>query len=149
MGIFRSEAESFFTRAQGKQIVKAIKAAEKQTSGEIRVHLEAHTRKEIVERAGEVFAELDMHETTQRNGVLIYLATEDHRFVIFADQGIHQVVPEGFWEGIASHMTEAFKRNAFVEGLTEGITQIGAQLQAFFPFEQTDQNELPDDISYG
>lgn len=149
MGIFRSAAESFLTKAEGKRIVQAIQSAEQQTSGEIRVHLEPHTTKEPLERAGEVFGELEMHETDQRNGVLIYLATEDHRFAIFADEGINQVVPAGFWDDIATQMAQQFKQKAFVVGLMEGIAKIGEQLTVFFPYESDDKNELPDDISYG
>jgi uncharacterized membrane protein len=149
MGLFSNPAKTFFTATEQAEIKAAIEAAERQTSGEIRVHLEAHTRKPVLERAREVFAQLKMHETELKNGVLIYFAVSDHNFAIYAGQGIHEAVPDGFWDSIALHMRDLFKEGRFLVGLTEGIGLIGEKLQEFFPYQTDDINELPDDISYG
>ena len=144
------KAEEFFSKSEEEQIVATIKAAEKNTSGEIRVHIEASSKGEDpLERAVQVFQELEMHQTEARNGVLFYLAYEDHAFSIFGDQGINQKVPVGFWDSTRDQMQTAFKKLAFAEGLIAGITEAGEVLKAYFPYQSDDQNELDDSISKG
>ena len=144
------KAEEFFSKSEEEQIVAAIKAAEKNTSGEIRVHIEASSKgKDPLERAVQVFQELEMHQTEARNGVLFYLAYEDHAFSIFGDQGINQKVPVGFWDSTRDQMQTAFKKLAFAEGLIAGITEAGEVLKAYFPYQSDDQNDLDDSISKG
>ncbi len=144
------KAEEFFSKSEEEQIVAAIKAAEKNTSGEIRVHIEASSKgKDPLERAVQVFQELEMHQTEARNGVLFYLAYEDHAFSIFGDQGINKKVPEEFWDSTRDQMQAAFKKLAFAEGLIAGITEAGEVLKAYFPYQSDDQNELDDSISKG
>lgn len=129
-------------------IVQAIQEAEKNTSGEIRVHLENHCKIDVLDRASEVFGTLKMHETKLRNGVLFYLAMKDHQFAILGDSGINQLVPEHFWEEIRDFMVAKFKEGKYAEGLSEGIKMAGHQLKAHFPYQANDRNELPDDISF-
>lgn len=136
------------TEEEKKSIVSAIKEAELNTSGEIRVHLENHCREEVLDRAAEVFATLNMHKTELRNGVLFYLAMKDHQFAILGDRGINQKVPEHFWEDIRDFMIEKFKEGKYAEGLAEGIKMAGNQLKVHFPYQSDDRNELPDDISF-
>lgn len=147
---FDKPARKFFTREEGLQIVEAIQAAEAQTSGEIRVHLENRCKQDDpLERAATLFRRLKMHKTDRRNGVLIYLAVRDHRFAILADEGINAVVPEGFWQEIATQMEADFRAGTFLKGLVEGITRIGPKLREFFPGVANDKNELSDEISFG
>lgn len=129
-------------------IVQAIQEAEKNTSGEIRVHLENHCKIDVLDRASEVFGTLKMHETKLRNGVLFYLAMKDHQFAILGDSGINQLVPEHFWEETRDFMVAKFKEGKYAEGLSEGIKMAGHQLKAHFPYQANDRNELPDDISF-
>lgn len=151
MSLFSNPAKSFFTEEEGRQIVAAIQAAETNTSGEIRVHLENKVKKghDIMQQAAKVFHRLGMNDTELRNGVLIFFAVKDHRFAILADRGINEVVPEGFWDEIARNMSVRFKQKEFLTGLTEGIAAIGEQLQQYFPYQSDDINELPDEISFG
>lgn len=143
-------SETFFTKEQEAQIVEAIKAAEKNTSGEIRVHIEPSTNgKDALERAIEVFQELEMHQTEARNGVLIYLAFEDHSFSVFGDKGINEVVGENFWNSTRDLMQSSFKKAEFAKGLVDGITEAGNALKTHFPYQKDDQNELDDQISKG
>ena len=143
-------SETFFTKDQETQIVQAIQAAEKNTSGEIRVHIEPSTNgKDALERAIEVFQELEMHQTEARNGVLLYLAFEDHSFSIFGDKGINEVVGADFWNSTRDLMQYAFKQGQFAKGLVDGITEAGNALKTYFPYQKDDMNELDDQISKG
>jgi uncharacterized membrane protein len=143
-------AEKLFSPEDRKKIIEAIRNAEKQTSGEIQVHIENHTSDDVMDRAAEVFEKLGMHKTADRNAVLFYLAVEDHRFAVLGDCGINRVVPSDFWANIKDKMVAAFKRKAFTEGLILGIEECGKQLRAHFPYnDKGDINELPDEISFG
>lgn len=139
--------EHFLTKEEEKQVVAAIKAAENRTSGEIRVHLEAHTDEPNLEHAKKIFDEAGMTKTELRNGVLFYLAVQDHQFSILGDKGIDEKVPKGFWDDIRDHMQSHFKQGNFAEGLVEGITMAGKALKEYFPVQHDDINELPDEIS--
>ena len=144
------KVSDLFTQEEENAIVAAIGAAEQNTSGEIRVHIEATRKGKVtLDRAIEVFQELEMHQTEARNGVLIYLAYEDHAFSIFGDQGINEKVPPGFWDTTRDLMEKAFKRSAFAEGLIAGIGEAGRALKVYFPYQSNDQNELDDSISKG
>ena len=95
----------FFTPAQKTAMVAAIRQAEKDTSGEIRIHFENHCRKNVLDRAAQVFADLKMHKTALRNGVLIYVALEDKQLAILGDAGINAKVPDHFWAVSYTHLT--------------------------------------------
>ena len=144
------KVSELFTKEEETAIVAAIGAAELNTSGEIRVHIEATRKgKETIDRAIEVFQELDMHQTEARNGVLFYLAYDDQAFSIYGDRGINEKVPPGFWDTTRDLMQKAFSRSAFAEGLIAGIGEAGRVLKDYFPYQSNDQNELDDAISKG
>lgn len=137
------------TKDQEQQIVNAIKQAELNTSGEIRVRIETKCKDDILDRATHVFSMLEMHKTQLRNGVLFYMATKDRQFAILGDVGINMKVPEDFWENIKDTMLLHFKEGDFTAGLSTGIAMAGEKLKEFFPYQSDDVNELSDEISYG
>lgn len=140
--------EKKFTEEQKATMVSAIQQAEKATSGEIRVHIENHCRKNVLDRAADVFAQLKMHKTAARNGVLVYVALEDRKFAILGDVGINAKVPANFWEGIKIRMVEQFKQGQITEGIRDAVLSAGNALKTYFPYQTDDKNELPDDISF-
>ena len=144
-----SKVEDFLTKEDEQAIVDAICIAEKKTSGEIRVHLEKTTSKDPYDRALEVFHELKMHETQLKNGVLIYLAVADKKFVICGDQGINEAVSKDFWESTKEAMAAQFHTGNFKQGLIDGILKAGHELSTHFPWEESDTNELSNEISKG
>jgi uncharacterized membrane protein len=144
-----SKVEDFLTKEEEQAIVEAIRMAEKNTSGEIRVHLEKTTSIDPYQRALEVFHLLNMHETQLKNGVLLYVAVKDKNFVICGDKGINDIVPTNFWDTTRDIMAAQFKNGNFKQGLIDGITKAGEQLQKYFPFEEGDTDELSNEISLG
>lgn len=138
----------FFSGKEKKQILAAVQVAERNTSGEIRIHLEYKTRGPVYGHAQKIFQRIGMTKTAQRNGVLIYLATHDKKFAVLGDVGINEKVPEGFWNEVVQIMQEHFKQNKFAEGIAEAAVLIGEKLRAYFPYQANDKNELPDGISY-
>ena len=133
-------AIDFFTSEQKKEIVNAVKEAEKNTSGEIRVHIEEKVKGDVLDRSAYLFEVLKMHKTEKRNGVLFYLAYKSHDFAILGDAGINNVVPENFWDNIKEMMLVYFKEGRFVEGLSVGIREAGNQLKQHFPYMKHAKN---------
>lgn len=139
-----------FSKTDQERIVAAIRNAEMATSGEVRVHIEhSCPETDVMERAKQVFAQLGMHQTALKNGVLFYLAFGDRKFAVLGDKEIDKRVPAGFWDAIRDQMRAHFVKEAFSEGLSTGIEQAGQQLKKYFPRQDNDTNELSDDISFG
>lgn len=144
-----SIVEDFLSDTEEQEIIDAIRKAEQNTSGEIRVHIERSSKTDIFDRALEVFHFLKMDNTKLQNGVLIYLAVDDRNFVIYGDKGINDVVSTDFWDSTKDIMVAHFKSGNYTKGLVEGILKAGEQMEKHFPWEHLDKNELPDNISKG
>lgn len=144
-----SKTEDFLTRSEEQEIVQAIVVAEKNTSGEIRVHIEEHSEKAPLDRAQEVFFELKMDGTKDRNGVLFYVGVADKKFAIIGDKGINDVVKADFWNSTKEVVIANFKENHFKKGLVDGILKAGEQLKIYFPYQSDDVDELSNEISRG
>ena len=143
-------AEQQFTKSDKAKIKAAIEEAELNTSGEIRVHLENHCKTDnVLDRASQVFADLKMHKTEARNGVLIYMAVVDHKFAIIGDGGINAQVEDDFWDITKEKMVKHFKKGELTQGIVDGVLCAGERLKEFFPYQTDDKNELSDDISFG
>lgn len=142
------KASTFFTSEQQALILAAVKEAENQTSGEVRVHIETNCDEDVLDRAAWVFKQLAMHKTAERNGVLFYLAVSDRKFAVIGDAGINSKVPAGFWDDVKELLLIKFREGKFTEGLTEGIIRAGEHLRKHFPHRLDDVNELPDEISF-
>ena len=144
-----SKVEAFLTADEEQEIISAIRTAEKNTSGEIRVHIEATSKLEHSERALEVFHLLKMNNTKDENAVLIYVAVNDKKFVIYGDKGINNVVPKDFWNTTKDVIQNHFKEGDFKQGLIDGILKAGEELKVHFPWQIDDENELSNEISKG
>lgn len=145
-----SKTEEFLTKAEEQEIVDAIVIAEKNTSGEIRVHIEENNIKPPVERAQEVFHLLKMDETELKNGVLFYICMLSKSFAVIGDKGINDLVEPDFWNSTKDHVIEKFKEGKYKDGLVRGIIEAGEQLQKHFPYNHdNDTNELSNEISRG
>lgn len=138
----------FFKPHQIKRIVAAIREAELNTSGEIRVHVSSQPSKDHLETAVAVFEKLNMSQTKDRNGVLFHLSLADKNFTIIGDVGIDQRTKEDFWDEIKTAVIKKFKKGKFTKGLVLGIHRAGDALKIHFPYQEDDINELPNEISW-
>ncbi len=143
------EPADFLTKEGKKKVTEAIKEAEMNTSGEIRVHIEDKCKVDVLDRAAHLFKKLGMQKTELRNGVLIYLAYGVRKFAVLGDVGINQKVPENFWDDISQKMKGLFQEDRFADGLSKGIIMAGEALKEHFPYQKDDINELSNDISFG
>jgi len=145
-----SKTEEFLTKAEEQEIIEAIVIAEKNTSGEIRVHVEENSTKPSMERAKEVFHNLKMDATELKNGVLFYICTATKSFAIIGDKGINDLVDNDFWHSTKDIVIEKFKEGQYKDGLIKGILEAGAQLKNYFPYDHDgDMDELSNEISRG
>ena len=144
-----SKIEDFLTKPEEQEIVESIGKAEKNTSGEIRVHIEKETSVAAINRAMEVFRNLNMEDTQERNGVIIYMAVKSKQFAIYGDKGINEKVGADFWNSTKEAMQNHFKSGNFKQGLIDGILKTGEQLKTHFPYQIDDTNELSNEISKG
>jgi uncharacterized membrane protein len=148
---FKRSADTLLTASDKQLLVEAIQLAEKNTSGEIRVYVESKLGKgDALSRATEVFFKHKMNETKDRNGVLVYVAVNDKKLAIYADQGIYEKVGIEFWYSQVQEMTGHFKTMNYVQGISTVIGEIGQALHTHFPYDRaTDTNELSDEIMIG
>lgn len=133
------------------EVVAAIRAAEKSTSGEVRVYVESHCRfVDPVDRAVEVFYGLKMDKTEDHNGVLIYVALKDRQLAVYGDESIHARVGKEYWQNAVQQMLQYFNKENYVAGLCQTVAAIGETLKKEFPYQPNDdKNELPDNIVFG
>jgi len=142
------KASEFFT-PEGRQLIeKAILDAEKNTSGEVRVHVETEFVGDVLDRSATVFARIGMHKTVLRNGVLIFFGIKNRQFAIIGDAGINNVVPGDFWDQTKAAMESYFRNSEYAAGIAAGVRMTGEQLKKHFPFQKDDVNELSNEISF-
>ncbi|HAO14539.1 MAG TPA: hypothetical protein DDE71_03075 [Tenacibaculum sp.] len=141
------KVENFLSAKEEKEIVKAIRQAEQNTSGEIRVHIEKTAKISHYLRVQEVFENLKMYKTSERNGVLFYVAVDDRKFVVYGDEGINKVVPANFWNITKEVVQEKFQEGYFKEGIIAGVLKAGEELKNHFPRQIDDVDELSNEIS--
>ena len=143
--------KEFFSAKDKEQIVEAIRMAEKETSGEIRIYVESkNAYVDAIDRAAEIFFKLKMQETEHRNAVLLYIAMDHHELALFADEGIYQKAGADYWDAAVKNMLSQFTKDNISNGIEQCIAQIGQTLKEKFPYIATeDKNELPDEIVFG
>lgn len=145
-----SKNDSFLSGEQKAHIVAAIREAEQNTNGEIRVHLESSCgEKEALERAQEVFVNLKMNLTENRNAAILYIAYKDRKFAVYGDEGIHQKVGSDYWSETSNLLHDYFSKSEFEAGIIAAVRSIGEKLKTFFPYLKNDKNELSDEVSEG
>ena len=130
------------------KITRAIADAEKGTSGEIRVHIDRYCKTDPLLKAKNLFVHLKMDQTDVHNGVLIYVSVDDKKYAILGDKGINELVEPDFWDSTSLKMAEGFKSGSISAGIVAGVIEAGQRLTAYFPRQDNDKNELPDEISY-
>ena len=141
-------AIDFLSREERRRVESAIRAAERSTSGEIRIHIERKCDADPKERALRTFRVLRMARTAARNGVLIYVAYNTRKFAVLGDKGINEAVPHGFWNDVCDLLGASFSAGRYAEGLEKAVVLIGEKLKMYFPYQADDVNELPDEISF-
>lgn len=143
-----TSAKQFFTAQEQTLLLNAIAEAELLTSGEIRLHIENYCFGNELKAARKVFGRLGMHQTAEKNGVLIYIAVRSRKMAMFADEGIYKALGEQYWHELVQQLLSQFKADNKANSLAACIAELGKQLGKFFPRQNNDRNELSNDISF-
>ncbi len=137
----------FLSASDDLQIVEAIRIAEQNTSGEIRIHFSKSIKTDVLNDAKMIFEKLKMHQTKARNGVLIFMVLSEKQFCIIGDEGIHNIAHDEFWQSARDLMQTEFKNGDILNGILKGIKKVSEILKKDFPYLSNDSNELSNDIS--
>lgn len=103
-------------------------------------HARAHRR------AVEQFLAQDLHTTTGRTGVLIFVSVAERFAEVLADTGIDKKVPKGTWKNIVGELTALIGKGQPADGFVKAIEEAGHHLAKHFPPTIPDPNELPDHL---
>ncbi len=144
-------ARQCFPQAALDAIQAEVAALEKRHRGEVRFVVEAELTSAQLwaglasrARAIEVFSHLQVWNTEENTGILIYLLLADHKVEIVADRGIQKLVTEAEWGAIAHAMQQEFRAGRFVPGALAGVRAAGELLARHFPARGENANELDD-----
>jgi uncharacterized membrane protein len=96
------------------------------------------------QRAIEVFSMLQVWNTEENTGILIYVLLADHKVEVVADRGIQKRVAAGEWVAIVDEMDKQFRAGQFEAGALAGVRAASELLARHFPGSADDQNQLPD-----
>jgi uncharacterized membrane protein len=138
---------AFLSDEDLEAVMRAVAQAERDTSAEIRVHLDHRCPGDALQRAIKIFERLGMHKTAQRNGVLVYISVTDRKLAIVGDTGIHERVGEAYWEGLVAGVLLRMREQGPRDGLLHALAEVGRALGHHFPRRPGDQNELSDEVS--
>lgn len=127
------KTKHLFNELDHDRITAAIAAAEKHTSGQIRVYVSHRRVQDPRHAAAHQFVKLGLDKTKHRNAVLIFIAPESQNFAILGDEAVHAKCGETFWEQVAGAMRELFRQRKFTEGIVHGIDTAGRSLAQHFP----------------
>lgn len=143
-----TEKKHLLSPEEEQKVITAISQAENMSSGEIRVHISQGMDQNPMESTKLIFKQLKMYKTEQRNAVLIHLSFGSKNFAIYGDKGIHQKVGQDFWDETQQIMQQHFIKGEFVKGITKGVLSVGDKLKQYFPYNEGDINELPNEVTY-
>ena len=128
--------KDFFTAEEQQLIIEAIHNAERMTSGEVRVFVESKcSYMDAIDRAAELFFQLEMQKTDDRNAVLVYVAMKDRQLAVFGDEGIHKKVGNEYWNNEVQKMISNFNRENYAAGISEVVKDIGDSVDKKFSFQ--------------
>ncbi len=138
----------FLTNQQIASLAEAIQSAEDHSTGEIRVHIDSNTEDQHAKTAFEVFKELLMDKTTDRNAVLFHVNFEKKYLTIIGDLGIHEKVHQSYWDHLHDYITAEFAKGNYYKALKSAILETGLELKKYFPVEGENPNQLPNEITF-
>ncbi len=142
------KARDFLSKLEHDRVVKAIAEAESKMTGEIRVFITRKEPEDAVSAAQHQFAHLHMDRTTERNGVLIFVAPRVRKFAIIGDREVHAKCGDAFWREVADEMSGHFRKEEFTSGILHGIRRAGELLAAHFPHRPGGKNEISNEIAH-
>lgn len=138
--------DEIFDSSELKKIEEAVTEAEKLTNAEIKPAIINYCWGSLHKKAKIVFEKYKLHNTRERNAVMIMLVVKNRELLIYGDEGITQKVGVDFWVKTKDEMIKSFKENDFLKGMIDGIQNAGEQLAKYYPPSEDDVNELSNEV---
>ncbi|TPK19124.1 TPM domain-containing protein [Mesorhizobium sp. B2-5-9] len=92
------------------------------------------------------FLARNVHRTTARTGVLIFVSIAERYAEVLADSGIAAKVGQHVWDGVVRDLTAHAGHDRLADGFVKAIEGVGAVLAEHFPVTSGDINELDDHL---
>lgn len=138
--------KNFLTSDDEKALVEEIRKLETRTSGEVRIVISSKWILRPHLYAWKLFRKLGMEATAHRNGALIVVIHRRRKFVVLGDIGLADIVESGYWENVASAMSQHLKQGNNRDALAEGIRLLGEPMASHWPPSESNPDELPNEI---
>jgi len=139
--------KEFLSKLDHDRIVHAIRDAEAKTSAELRVYIQrGKLDEDALPVAQARFQKLGMHNTRERNAVLIFIAPRAHKFAVVGDKAIHEKCGESLWQNVVARMREHFRNERFSEAIIDAIADLGGVLAKHFPSRGDNPDELSNNV---
>lgn len=137
---FSWQVKSMLTEGERETIAQRIEESEKQHTAEIAIAIESRLpwsylsrRARARERAWGVFGKMQVWDTPQNNGLLIYLLYADKRIEIVADRALAQVIDQSKWDAWVGMLYEHAHAGTWGAGLLQVIDELDQILRQHFP----------------
>jgi putative membrane protein len=98
------------------------------------------------QNAVQQFLARNVHLTSERTGILLFVSLAEHYAEVIADAGINAKVHQDEWNGIVGLLTDHAKKDALASGFLQAIEKAGLLLEEHFPVGPGDVNELDDHL---
>lgn len=92
------------------------------------------------------FLARNVHITSARTGVLIFVSLAERYAEIVADSGINARTPQETWNAIVAELIDNAREDRLADGFVAAIGTVGDILAAHFPVSERDTNELGDHL---
>lgn len=103
-----------------------------------------HRRAQLAAR--EQFLLQGVHNTAQRNGILLYVSVAERYVEIVADKGVNDVVSDNTWDNLVEQFVNHVRSGQIETGFITAVEECGRILQKHFPISEKDINELPNHL---
>jgi putative membrane protein len=98
------------------------------------------------EKAVEQFLVQNLHTTSGRTGILIYVSFAERFAEVIADSAVYRKVKPKTWVEVIDLLIEHLSKGQRTEGLIAATEACGKILARHFPPRRADQNELPNHL---
>ncbi len=139
---------ALLTSIEIQHLETKIAAAEKLTSAEFKIIIAKRAWFGFRKKAIRLFKKYNLHQTKQRNAVLLLILEKDQQLLIYGDEEIHQKVGNAGWEAICEEVIAEFKCGEYALGIALGLHLITDNLVEHFPALEKKTNEVSNEIIF-
>lgn len=137
----RHSPRHFLTKEETKKLSDRVAMFETKTSCELVFHFRRRLGREPLVKNESLFYKFGLEKTKHRNAILITIAVTDHKFAIWADQGVIRHTGDGLWHHVTSLMSHLLKNGKRLQALFAAIEEAEAVLAKEQPHFASEKQE--------